>query len=137
MTGKPIITVVAAALMDTSHRVLLAQRPEGKHMAGTWEFPGGKVDPGETPEESLCRELREELGIILEPSRLKPLAFASHPYGDFHLLLLLYECRSWRGIPTGHEGQNIDWFKADALDVLPMPPADVPLLPLIKSALAS
>lgn len=135
--SKPVVLVSAVALIDGKRRVLLAERPKGKHLAGTWEFPGGKVEPEETPEASLVRELREELGIVVEETALAPLAFASHAYERFHLLMLLYACRAWQGIPMGHEGQEVAWYGAEDLDGLPMPPADLPLLAPLKTALAS
>lgn len=133
--GKPIVLVVAVALVDTDGRVLIAKRPEGKPMAGLWEFPGGKVDPGETPEVALIRELREELGIDTAASCLAPLTFASHGYEDFHLLMPLYVCRRWRGAPTPHEGQEIAWARPVRLGDYPMPPADKPLLAMIRDIL--
>lgn len=126
------VLVAAAALIDTDGRVLLAQRPEGKPMAGLWEFPGGKVEPGETPEAALIRELREELGIDTQASCLAPLAFASHGYSDFHLLMPLYACRRWAGIARAHEGQRLAWVSARALRTYPMPPADVPLVAMVQ-----
>lgn len=134
---KPLLPVAAVALIDTRRRVLLAERPAGKHLAGTWEFPGGKIEAHETPERTLCRELSEELGIVVEPEALTPLTFASHEYEAFHLLLLVFACRSWRGVPMGHEGQKLGWFEAGELGALPMPPADLPLIPALKTALAS
>ena len=127
-----VLTVVAVALLDTDHRILLAQRPTGKSMAGLWEFPGGKVEPGETPEAALVRELQEELGIDVRASCLAPLTFASHSYETFHLLMPLYVCRSWRGKVTPREGQRIAWVTAQALRDYPMPPADAPLIPILQ-----
>ena len=129
---KPILLVVACALVDTDRRVLIAQRPEGKHMAGMWEFPGGKVDPGETPEQALIRELDEELGIQTWNSCLAPLTFASHAYDAFHLLMPLFACRRWQGVPQGREGQALAWVRAADLPRYPMPPADLPLIPILR-----
>ena len=120
--------VVACALIDADNRVLIAQRPEGKTLAGLWEFPGGKVDAGERPEAALIRELREELGITVEEPCLAPLTFASHTYEDFHLLMPLYVCRKWEGVVTAHEGQQLAWVRANKLRDYPMPPADIPLI---------
>lgn len=127
-----IVLVSAVALIDPDGRVLLAQRPEGKSLAGLWEFPGGKVDPGETPEAALIRELREELGIETKASCLAPLTFASHSYADFHLLMPLFACRRWEGIATGREGQTLAWVRPDKLRDYPMPPADIPLIPILR-----
>ena len=125
--------VVAAALVDADGRVLIAQRPAGKQLAGLWEFPGGKVEAGERPEEALIRELREELGIIVKAQCLAPLTFASHAYENFHLLMPLYICRRWEGVAQGREGQALKWVKASSLSAHPMPPADTPLIaPLIE-----
>ena len=131
----PVILVVAVALIDADGRVLLAQRPEGKAMAGLWEFPGGKVHDGETPESALIRELREELGIDTQESCLAPLTFASHKYETFHLLMPLYVCRRWQGMVTGREGQRLSWVRAERLDRYAMPPADKPLIPILKDLL--
>ena len=119
-----IILVSAVALIDPDGRILLAQRPEGKSLAGLWEFPGGKVEPGETPEAALIRELKEELGIDTFASCLAPLTFASHSYPDFHLLMPLFACRRWANIPTPREGQTLAWVRPDRLRDYPMPPAD-------------
>ena len=127
-----IVLVSTVALIDPDGRVLLAQRPEGKSLAGLWEFPGGKVDPGETPEAALIRELREELGIETKASCLAPLTFASHSYDDFHLLMPLFACRRWEGIATGREGQTLAWVRPDKLRDYPMPPADIPLIPILR-----
>ena len=127
--GPRILLVSAVALIDPDGRVLLAQRPAGKPMAGLWEFPGGKVEQGETPEAALIRELREELGIDTHASCLAPLTFASHAYDDFHLLMPLYICRRWEGQAMAREGQNLAWVRATRLRDYPMPPADIPLIP--------
>ena len=127
-----IILVAAVALIDADGRVLLAQRPAGKSMAGLWEFPGGKIEPGETPEAALVRELHEELGIETWSSCLAPLTFASHSYDDFHLLMPLFACRKWNGIVQGKEGQNLVWVHARDLKNYPMPPADIPLIPILR-----
>jgi 8-oxo-dGTP diphosphatase len=126
------LLVSAVALIDSDGRVLLTQRPEGKSLAGLWEFPGGKVEPGETPEAALIRELREELGIETHASCLAPLTFASHSYPDFHLLMPLFACRKWDGIPHGAEGQALAWVRPAALRDYPMPPADLPLIPILR-----
>ena len=123
-----IVLVAACALIDADGRVLLAQRPEGKSMAGLWEFPGGKVEAGERPEDTLIRELREELGIAVKEECLAPLAFASNSYPDFHLLMPLYVCRRWDGTVTAREGQRLSWVRPNRLRDYPMPPADVPLV---------
>ncbi len=127
-----ILLVSAVALIDADGRILLAQRPEGKSMAGLWEFPGGKVEPDETPEAALIRELKEELGIDTWKSCLAPLTFASHSYPDFHLLMPLFACRRWQGIPAPQEGQNLAWVRAENLTNYPMPPADLPLIPILR-----
>jgi len=127
-----MVLVAAAALIDRDGRVLLAQRPEGKSMAGLWEFPGGKVEPGESPETALIRELQEELGIDTWASCLAPLTFASHAYDDFHLLMPLYACRKWDGIPESREGQKLAWAAPNKLREYPMPAADVPLIPILR-----
>lgn len=127
-----LLLVVAAALADPEGRVLIARRPPGKQLAGLWEFPGGKLDPGERPEEALARELAEELGILVATSDLAPLTFASHAYEAFHLLMPLYLCRRWRGEPHAREGQALAWRRPSELDPCLMPPADAPLIgPLI------
>jgi len=126
------VLVSAVALIDADGRVLLAQRPEDKSMAGLWEFPGGKVEPGETPEAALIRELNEELGIDTWQSCLAPLTFASHAYPDFHLLMPLFACRRWQGIASPREGQNLAWVRPAALRDYPMPPADLPLIPVLR-----
>ena len=131
----PILLVAACALVDGDGRVLLAQRPEGKTLAGLWEFPGGKVEAGETPEETLIRELDEELGIRTKVACLAPLTFASHTYDDFHLLMPLYICRRFEGTAHGREGQAIKWVRPKALRDYPMPPADEPLIPFLMDLL--
>ena len=124
-----ILLVVAVALIDADDRILIARRPEGKKLAGLWEFPGGKIDPGERPEAALIRELREELDITVKEDCLAPLTFASHAYDDFHLLMPLYICRRWEGFVRPREGQAIKWVKAAQMRDYPMPPADAPLIP--------
>jgi 8-oxo-dGTP diphosphatase len=124
-----LVLVAAVALVDADGRVLIAQRPEGKQLAGLWEFPGGKVEQGERPETALVRELREELAIDVTESCLAPLTFASHAYEDFHLLMPLYVCRRWKGDVTSNEGQALKWVRAKDLRQYPMPPADLPLIP--------
>ena len=126
------LLVSAVALIDPDGRILLAQRPEGKSMAGLWEFPGGKVEPGETPETALVRELHEELGIETWNSCLAPLTFASHSYDDFHLLMPLFACRKWDGTPRPKEGQTLNWVRPLDLKDYPMPPADIPLIPILR-----
>ena len=126
------VLVSAVALIDSDGRVLLAQRPEGKSMAGLWEFPGGKVEQGETPEVALIRELHEELDIDTWASCLAPLTFASHTYEDFHLLMPLFACRKWEGTPRAQEGQTLKWVFARDLKSYPMPPADIPLIPILR-----
>ncbi len=131
MTGKRILLVAACALVDTDGRVLIAQRPEGKQLAGLWEFPGGKVEPGETPEECLIRELREEIGVETKAACLAPLTFASHSYDDFHLLMPLYVCRRYQGIAMPRETQALKWVRPRQMRDYPMPPADAPLIPFL------
>ena len=133
--SPPLILVAAVVLVDADGRVLLAQRPEGKAMAGLWEFPGGKIDPGETPETALIRELAEELGIDVTASCLAPFTFASHSYPDFHLLMPLYVCRKWSGIPAAREGQRLKWVRPAQLTDYPMPPADKPLIAMLRDLL--
>jgi 8-oxo-dGTP diphosphatase len=133
--APPLVLVAAVVLVDADGRVLLAQRPEGKQMAGLWEFPGGKVDPSETPEAALIRELREELGIDVAASCLAPFTFASHAYPDFHLLMPLYVCRKWSGIPLAREGQRLTWVRPARLADYPMPPADKPLIAMLRDLL--
>ncbi|WP_291728386.1 8-oxo-dGTP diphosphatase MutT [Leisingera sp. F5] len=127
-----VVLVSAVALIDADGRVLLAQRPEGKSMAGLWEFPGGKIEAGETPEAALVRELQEELGIDTWASCLAPLTFASHSYEDFHLLMPLFACRKWDGIPQANEGQTLKWVRPQDFRDYPMPPADIPLIPILR-----
>lgn len=127
-----LVLVAAVVLVDPEGRVLLAQRPEGKDMAGLWEFPGGKIEPGESPEAALIRELQEELGIDTWESCLAPLTFASHTYPGFHLLMPVFICRKWQGIASAREGQRLTWVRAEKLRDYPMPAADLPLLPIIR-----
>jgi 8-oxo-dGTP diphosphatase len=131
----PLVLVAAVALIDADGRVLLARRPEGKSMAGLWEFPGGKVHDGEAPEAALIRELREELGVDTAESCLAPFTFASHRYADFHLLMPLYVCRRWSGTPKPLEGQELAWVRPQRLKDYPMPPADRPLVALLQDLL--
>jgi 8-oxo-dGTP diphosphatase len=131
-----LLLVVACALIDADGRVLIAQRPEGKGMAGLWEFPGGKIEAGERPEQCLIRELKEELGIEVKEACLAPLTFASFAYDDFHLLMPLYICRRWEGLVQAHEHQALKWVKAQALRDYPMPPADEPLIPALMDLLS-
>lgn len=133
--ARPRVLVAAAALIDGDGRVLLTQRPPGRPMAGLWEFPGGKVHDGETPETALVREVREELGIEVHERCLAPLTFASHPYVDFHLLMPLYACRKWNGVPSGREGQLLRWVRPHTLASWPMPVADVPLMAALRDVL--
>ena len=133
--APPLVLVAAVVLVDADGRVLVAQRPEGKSMAGLWEFPGGKVDSGETPETALIRELHEELGIDVAASCLAPFTFASHAYPDFHLLMPLYVCRKWSGIPLAREGQHLAWVRPARLADDPMPPADKPLIAMLRDLL--
>ncbi|MEL7430323.1 MAG: 8-oxo-dGTP diphosphatase MutT [Pseudomonadota bacterium] len=133
--SKPILLVSACALIDADNRILLAQRPQGKSMAGLWEFPGGKVEDGETPEETLIRELKEELGVTTWQSCLAPLSFASHAYDGFHLLMPLFICRKWEGTPASLEQQELKWVRAQKLREYPMPPADEPLIPALMDIL--
>ena len=135
MTGKSLLLVAACALVDVDGRVLICQRPQGKALAGLWEFPGGKVEAGETPEACLIRELQEELGIVVPPPCLAPFVFASHEYEDVHLLMPLYLCRRWEGIPTPHEHTAIKWVKPAGLSGYPMPPADEPLVAYLRDFL--
>jgi 8-oxo-dGTP diphosphatase len=138
MTGPaplPILLVSAVALIDPDGRVLLARRPDGKHLAGLWEFPGGKVNPDESPEAALIRELAEELGIETDARCLAPFTFASHRYDAFHLLMPLYLCRVWRGIARPREGQTLAWVRKDGLADYPMPAADLPLVAMLRDLL--
>ena len=130
-----LILVAACALIDADGRVLLTERPPGKSMAGLWEFPGGKIEAGERPEETLIRELKEELGIGVQEPCLAPLTFASHAYEDFHLLMPLYVCRRWEGIVAAQEGQKLVWVRPNRLRDYPMPPADAPLIPHLTALL--
>lgn len=132
---QPVVLVAAVALLDADDRVLLAKRPPGKSMAGLWEFPGGKVEEGETPEAALVRELREELGIEACLECMQPFTFASHSYPDFHLLMPLFLCRRWEGVARPHEGQELKWVFATRLDEYPMPPADRPLIAMLQEYL--
>ena len=129
------ITVVCVALVDTDGRVLLAERPAGKPLAGLWEFPGGKIHPGETPEAALIRELHEELGIDVAEACLAPLTFASHRYPELHIVLLLYVCRRWKGLVTAREGQKLSWVRPQRFDDYPMPPADKGLIAALRDLL--
>ena len=133
--SKPLVLVVAAALVDAQGRLLLAERPAGKSMAGLWEFPGGKVEPGERPAQSLVRELHEELGLVVEEGSLEPFHFASHDYEKFHLLMPLYVCRRWQGEVVPQEGQRHAWVWAADLGQYPVPPADEPLMPRVRAML--
>ena len=130
-----LLVVVACALVDADGRVLIAERPAGRTMAGLWEFPGGKVEAGERPEETLIRELKEELGITVKQECLAPLTFASHSYPEFHLLMPLYVCRRWEGTVTAQEGQRLAWVPPNRLKEYPMPPADLPLIPHLTTLL--
>jgi 8-oxo-dGTP diphosphatase len=130
-----VVLVAACALVDADGRVLIAERPAGKSMAGLWEFPGGKIETGERPEETLIRELKEELGIVVTEPCLAPLTFASHGYPDFHLLMPLYVCRRWQGMVTAREGQRIKWVRPNKLRNYKMPPADEPLISHLMSLL--
>jgi len=130
-----IVLVAAVALVDADGRVLLAERPQGKHLAGLWEFPGGKVHAGETPEAALIRELKEELGIETDAKCLAPFTFASHAYPDFHLLMPLYVCRVWQGIVRPLEGQRLAWTRIEDIGSYPMPPADLPLVAMLRDLL--
>ena len=134
-TLQPLVLVVAVALVDPDGRVLLAQRPSGKSMAGLWEFPGGKIEPGERPEEALIRELREELGIEVKEACLAPYTFASHTYGGFHLLMPLYVCRRWDGVPQARHHAALKWVRPRDMKDYPMPAADLPLIPMLRDLL--
>ena len=139
MTERPLVLVAACALIDPDGRVLIAQRPEGKSMAGLWEFPGGKVEQGEKPEDTVIREMHEELGITIKEACLAPFIFASHTYPEFHLLMPLFLCRRWEGIAQPREGQKVAWVRIKDLALnterYPMPPADAPLIPLLRDLL--
>ncbi len=135
MNTLPTVLVVAVALIDPDGRVLIAQRPEGKALAGLWEFPGGKVEPGERPEQALVRELKEELGIDVTEACLAPFVFASHAYDSFHLLMPLYLCRRWSGVVVKHEHAALAWVKPNRLGDYPMPPADEPLVAWLRDLL--
>jgi 8-oxo-dGTP diphosphatase len=139
VTAVPLVLVAACVLIDPDGRVLIAQRPEGKSMAGLWEFPGGKIEEGERPEQTVIRELQEELGITIKEACLAPFVFASHAYEKFHLLMPLFLCRRWEGIPQPHEGQTVTWVRPRDLtlypDRYPMPPADIPLIPMLRDLL--
>jgi 8-oxo-dGTP diphosphatase len=132
-----VVLVAACALIDSDNRILLARRPAGKPMEGLWEFPGGKIEEGETPETTLIREMREELGIIVRADCLAPLTFASHDYETFHLLMPLYVCRRWEGIVSANEQQELAWVKPQKLRDYPMPPADLPLIPALIELIPS
>ncbi len=132
MTALPVTLVAAVALVDIDGRVLLQQRPEGKSMAGLWEFPGGKIEAGESPEACLIRELKEELAIDVTEACLAPFTFASHGYADFHLLMPLFLCRRWDGVVTAREGQALKWLWPNKIGELPMPPADRPLVAMLR-----
>ena len=134
-TSQSLVLVVAAALVDSDGRVLIAQRPEGKSMAGLWEFPGGKIEADERPEDALIRELKEELGIAVKEACLAPFTFASHTYGAFHLLMPLYVCRRWEGIPQPHHHAALKWVRPKDMKDYPMPAADLPLIPLLRDLL--
>jgi 8-oxo-dGTP diphosphatase len=139
MSHSRVVLVAACALIDSDRRILIAQRPEGKSMAGLWEFPGGKVEEGERPEQTVIREMKEELGVVIEEACLSPFIFASHAYPEFHLLMPLYLCRRWNGIVIPLEGQRTAWVRIKDLghesSRYPMPPADMPLIPLLKDLL--
>ncbi|MGB1398602.1 MAG: 8-oxo-dGTP diphosphatase MutT [Candidatus Puniceispirillaceae bacterium] len=135
MSDKPALIVPAIALVDTDNRILLARRPQGKDFAGYWEFPGGKIEKGETPENALIREIREELGVETKDSCLAPVSFASHSYEDFHLILLLYICRRWQNTPEALEGGEIKWVRANRLRDHPMPPANGEFIAVLQDLL--
>jgi 8-oxo-dGTP diphosphatase len=137
MTGapKPLVLVAACAMVDIDGRVLICKRPQGKQLAGLWEFPGGKLEPGETPEQALIRELKEELGVTITEACLAPFVFASHAYDSFHLLMPLYLCRRWEGFVLAHEHEDLAWVRPDALATFPMPPADAPLAAYLRDFL--
>jgi len=135
ISEKPTLIVPAIALVDTDSRILLAQRPEGKSFAGYWEFPGGKIETGETPEAALIREIREELGVETQDSCLAPVSFASHPYDDFHLILLLYVCRRWQNTPQALEGGALEWVRPQRLRDYQMPPANLEFIAVLQDLL--
>ena len=135
ISEKPTLIVPAIALVDTDSRILLAQRPEGKSFAGYWEFPGGKIEKGETPEAALIREIREELGVETQDSCLAPVSFASHPYDDFHLILLLYVCRRWQNTPQALEGGTLEWVRPQRLRDYQMPPANLEFIAVLQDLL--
>ena len=135
ISEKPTLIVPAIALVDTDSRILLAQRPEGKSFAGYWEFPGGKIETGETPEAALIREIREELGVETQDSCLAPVSFASHPYDDFHLILLLYVCRRWQNTPQALEGGALEWVRPQRLRDYEMPPANLEFIAVLQDLL--
>ena len=135
MSDKPALIVPAIALVDADNRILLARRPQGKNFAGFWEFPGGKIEKGETPEDALIREIREELGVETKDSCLAPVSFASHSYEDFHLILLLYICRRWQNTPEALEGGEIKWVRANRLRDHPMPPANGEFIAVLQDLL--
>jgi len=132
---KPIVLVSAVAMIDVDGRVLICKRPKGKQLAGLWEFPGGKVEPGETPEQALIRELKEELSVTITEACLAPFVFASHAYDSFHLVMPLYLCRRWDGFVVAHEHEALAWVKPDTLSSYPMPPADAPLAAYLRDFL--
>ena len=135
ISEKPTLIVPAIALVDTDSRILLAQRPEGKSFPGYWEFPGGKIETGETPEAALIREIREELGVETQDSCLAPVSFASHPYDDFHLILLLYVCRRWQNTPQALEGGALEWVRPQRLRDYQMPPANLEFIAVLQDLL--
>ena len=135
ISEKPTLIVPAIALVDTDSRILLAQRPEGKSFAGYWEFPGGRIETGETPEAALIREIREELGVETQDSCLAPVSFASHPYDDFHLILLLYVCRRWQNTPQALEGGALEWVRPQRLRDYQMPPANLEFIAVLQDLL--
>jgi len=135
MTQAKLVLVAACALVDSDGRVLIAQRPAGRSMAGLWEFPGGKIEAGERPEDALIRELHEELSITVKEACLAPFTFASHTYPEFHLLMPLYICRRWDGIVRPREGQAVKWVRPREMSSYPMPPADLPLIPMLRDLL--
>ncbi|HEY1709701.1 MAG TPA: (deoxy)nucleoside triphosphate pyrophosphohydrolase [Rhizomicrobium sp.] len=137
MTAPKIVLVAACALVDADGRVLIAQRPPGKDMEGLWEFPGGKIEPGERPEDTVIRELAEELSIVVKEACLAPLTFASHSYTNFHLLMPLYICRRWDGQVAAREHKALKWVRPQVLRDYPMPPADLPIIPVLRDLLGN